>query len=183
MSDEAVAERRKTKADIAASFQKAAVKHLEERTKRAVEWAGDVLNEGEGTRVTSSLSCIVVAGGVAANATVRESLSAVASDAGLPLVTPPAKWCTDNGVMVAWAGVERLALGLAEEPPEPWLGGDGDGKDGGERREVPLLPRWPLGSRDERATGETKSSKKKRMAAPLTPAGGEASDLVAPGIP
>ena len=63
------------------------------------------------------------------------------------------------------------------------LGGDGDEKDGGERREVPLLPRWPLGSRDERATGETKSSKKKRMAAPLTPAGGEASDLVAPGIP
>ena len=114
---------------------------------------------------------------------MRESLSAVASDAGLPLVTPPPKWCTDNGVMVAWAGVERLALGLAEEPPVPWLGGDGDGKDGGERREVPLLPRWPLGSRDERATGETKSSKKKRMAAPLTPAGGEASDLVAPGIP
>ena len=183
MSDEAVAARRKTKADIAASFQKAAVKHLEERTKRAVEWAGDVLNEGEGTRGMASLSCIVVAGGVAANATVRESLSAVASDAGLPLVTPPAKWCTDNGVMVAWAGVERLALGLAEEPPAPWLGGDGDGKDGGERREVPLLPRWPLGGRDERATGETKSSKKKGMAAPLTPAGGEASDLVAPGIP
>ena len=146
MSDEAVEARRKTKADIAASFQKAAVKHLEERTKRAVEWAGDVLNEGEGTRGMASLSCIVVAGGVAANATVRESLSAVASDAGLPLVTPPAKWCTDNGVMVAWAGVERLALGLAEEPPAPWLGGDGDGKDGGERREVPLLPRWPLGS-------------------------------------
>jgi len=45
------------------------------------------------------------------------------------------------------------------------------------------LPRWPLGGRDERATGETKSSKKKGMAAPLTPAGGEASDLVAPGIP
>ena len=45
------------------------------------------------------------------------------------------------------------------------------------------MPRWPLVSRDERATGETKSSKKKRMAAPLTPAGGEASDLVAPGIP
>ena len=38
-------------------------------------------------------------------------------------MTPPPRWCTDNGVMVAWAGAERLALGLAEEPPAPWLGG------------------------------------------------------------
>ena len=42
--------------------------------------------------------------------------------------------------MVAWAGAERLALGLAEEPPAPWLGGgegEGEGEAEGARREVP----------------------------------------------
>jgi len=50
---------------------------------------------------------LVVAGGVAANRYVRGRLSAVAEEAGLRLVCPPPRLCTDNGVMVAWAGVER----------------------------------------------------------------------------
>jgi tRNA A37 threonylcarbamoyltransferase TsaD len=33
--------------------------------------------------------------------------SQVAEAAGLQLVFPPPQWCTDNGVMVAWAGMER----------------------------------------------------------------------------
>jgi len=192
-------EERKIRADIAASFQAAAVKHLEERTRRAVGWANDVLaseaavggdDDGDGEPVRG-LSCVVVAGGVAANATVRESLARVAREAGLPLVTPPPRWCTDNGVMVAWAGAERLALGLAEEPPAPWPGegeveggryGDADLVEVAKKREVPLLPRWPLGRRDGRATGETKSSKKRGVAAPLTPGGAGASGLAARGI-
>ena len=175
--------KRKIRADIAASFQAAAVKHLEERTRRAVGWANDALAEESGDART--LSCVVVAGGVAANEAVRESLARVAAEVGLPLVTPPPRWCTDNGVMVAWAGAERLALGLAEEPPAPWLGGgegEGEGEAEGARREVPLLPRWPLGRRDERATGETKSSKKRGVAAPLTPGVVGGSGLVARGI-
>ena len=172
--------RRKIRADIAASFQAAAVKHLEERTRRAIGWANDALESAGDTR---TLSCVVVAGGVAANQSVRETLAKAAADAGLSLVTPPPRWCTDNGVMVAWAGAERLALGLAEEPPAPWLGGgEGGGEGEGARREVPLLPRWPLGRRDDRATGETKSSKKRGVAAPLTPGGTGASGLVARGI-
>ena len=172
--------RRKIRADIAASFQAAAVKHLEERTRRAIGWANDALESAGDIR---TLSCVVVAGGVAANQSVRETLAKAAADAGLSLVTPPPRWCTDNGVMVAWAGAERLALGLAEEPPAPWLGGgEGGGEGEGARREVPLLPRWPLGRRDDRATGETKSSKKRGVAAPLTPGGTGASGLVARGI-
>ena len=58
-----------------------------------------------------------MAGGVAANASVRSALQTVAEAAGLSLVCPPPRLCTDNGVMVAWAGAERLALGLAEPPP------------------------------------------------------------------
>lgn len=58
---------------------------------------------------------LVVAGGVAANTYVRGRLSAVADDAGLCMVCPPPRLCTDNGVMVAWAGVERRV-------PEPrWV--------------------------------------------------------------
>lgn len=52
---------------------------------------------------------LVVAGGVASNAYIRARLSAVAQQAGLQLVCPPPRLCTDNGVMVAWAGVERCA--------------------------------------------------------------------------
>lgn len=50
---------------------------------------------------------LVVAGGVAANRYVGSRLTAVAAEGGLELVCPPPRLCTDNGVMVAWAGVER----------------------------------------------------------------------------
>ena len=116
-SAEETARRDAVRADIAASFQAAAVKHLEERTRRAIAWARESLANDTKEPSGGNLSCVVVAGGVAANATVRATLGAVASEAGLPLVLPPPRWCTDNGVMVAWAGVERFALGLAEEAP------------------------------------------------------------------
>ena len=175
--EEETARRDAIRADIAASFQFAAVKHLEERTRRAIAWARESLsleplNEDAEKR---DLSCVVVAGGVAANATVRATLGSVAEEAGLPLVLPPPRWCTDNGVMVAWAGVERFRLGLAEEAPsaeqlEPKNVSDGAKDEDASRRarrEVPLLPRWPLGTRDARATGEVKSSKTARIAPPL----------------
>jgi N6-L-threonylcarbamoyladenine synthase len=68
----------------------------------------------------------VVAGGVAANRALRAALAAAADAAGFRLVVPPPRLCTDNGAMIAWAGAERLALGLA------------DGLD------VAARPRWPL---------------------------------------
>ena len=63
-----------------------------------------------------TLTSVVAAGGVAANSEVRRQLSHVASDAGLPLVCPPPRLCTDNGVMVAWTGQLRLRLGLHDAP-------------------------------------------------------------------
>lgn len=89
-----------TRADIAASFQHVAVQHLAKRTARGVQWARDQVE---------NLDTLVVAGGVAANATVRAQLQEVADNAGLRLVCPPPRYCTDNGVMVAWAGIERYA--------------------------------------------------------------------------
>ena len=71
-------------------------------------------------------TALVVAGGVAANGAVRAALSGIAEKAGLPLVAPPIRLCTDNAVMVAWAGIERLRAGLT------------DSLDHAPR------PRWPL---------------------------------------
>jgi len=90
-------------ADLAASFQAAIAAHLADRTGRAM----DVFESSGAT------STLVLAGGVAANAAIRERLDALVRDRGWRLVAPPAKYCTDNGAMVAWAGFERFRAGLA----------------------------------------------------------------------
>ncbi len=104
-------------ADIAASFQAAVVDVLADRAARAMEMFA--ARHGPGL--------LVVAGGVAANAAVRAGLERAASARGFVLVAPPLRLCTDNAVMVAWAGIERLRAGLA------------DGLD------ARVRPRWPLG--------------------------------------
>ncbi|MBI1777676.1 MAG: tRNA (adenosine(37)-N6)-threonylcarbamoyltransferase complex transferase subunit TsaD [Proteobacteria bacterium] len=104
-------------ADIAASFQAAAADVLADRTRNAVR-RFRAEHAGGGT--------LVVAGGVAANRLLRQRLTRLAEDESIRFVAPPPSLCTDNGVMIAWAGLERLRLGLA------------DGLDFRPR------PRWPL---------------------------------------
>jgi N6-L-threonylcarbamoyladenine synthase len=85
------------KANIAASFQDAVARHLENKLKRAVQWCR--LNVPE-------ISHLVLSGGVACNSYLRERLGAFAAVHGLELKAPPPKLCTDNGIMIAWAGLE-----------------------------------------------------------------------------
>jgi N6-L-threonylcarbamoyladenine synthase len=104
-------------ADIAASFQGAVAEVLADRATHAMAMMRD----------RAVQACIlVVAGGVAANGAVRAALAKATAAGGFELVAPPVRLCTDNAVMVAWTGIERLRLGLA------------DGLDFAPR------PRWPL---------------------------------------
>ena len=105
-------------ADVAASFQRAVAEVLADRAAHAMAMMRARAPEAR---------LLVVAGGVAANGAVRTALRAAADRSGFTLLAPPVRLCTDNAVMVAWAGIERLRLGLA------------DGLDFAPR------PRWPLG--------------------------------------
>jgi N6-L-threonylcarbamoyladenine synthase len=98
---EALTEARK--ADIAASFQQAVADILTEKTRRALMAFAP---EADKKR-------LVVAGGVAANQTIRGALDTLARDHGAQLVTPPLRHCTDNAVMIAQAGAEHFLAGAA----------------------------------------------------------------------
>ena len=92
-------------ADLCASFQQAVVDTVFDRLRMGVR----TFRIKYGTP-----TALVAAGGVAANQAIRKALSRVAMEAGTELVAPPLELCTDNGAMIAWAGAERLALGLTD---------------------------------------------------------------------
>jgi len=114
------------RADLAAALQAAIADCLADRSARAIAIA---------RARCPDLTALVVAGGVAANGFIRERLQQVAATADLRLVVPPARLCTDNATMIAWAGIERLRRGHV------------DGLDFAPR------PRWPLDPSAPRAIG------------------------------
>lgn len=118
-------DRRET-ADLAASVELAICDALIDRTGNAIGWFRRHYPEGRS---------LVAAGGVAANGRLRRRLADLAEEAGLSFVAPPPALCTDNGAMIAWAGIERLRLGLT------------DGLDAAPR------PRWPLDAAAPRRPG------------------------------
>jgi N6-L-threonylcarbamoyladenine synthase len=93
-------------ADLAASLQAAIAEAIVDRTAHAIERLRAAHPAG---------STLVVAGGVAANTALRRGLAALAGQAGLAFVAPPLALCTDNAAMIAWAGLERLRLGLTDD--------------------------------------------------------------------
>ena len=92
-------------ADLCASFQQAVVDVVKDRLRAGLAMF----------RVhIGAPNALVCAGGVAANQAIRKVLHRVAFEIGTMLVAPPPALCTDNGAMIAWAGAERLALGLTD---------------------------------------------------------------------
>jgi N6-L-threonylcarbamoyladenine synthase len=104
-------------ADLCASFQAAVGEAIADRTRNAIHAFRDAHPDG---------ATLVVAGGVAANTHLRGVLESLAAAEGMRFVAPPLSLCTDNGAMIAWAGIERLKRG------------ETTGMDFAPR------PRWPL---------------------------------------
>jgi tRNA A37 threonylcarbamoyltransferase TsaD len=106
-------------AEIAYAFQDAALKHVTDRTERAIKWWNE-----QRSADSAPLSCVVLAGGVAKNRQLRQRLrevlerqaqEATTSSLPLPLYCPEPEFCTDNGTMIAWTGVELLKTPLRAE--------------------------------------------------------------------
>jgi N6-L-threonylcarbamoyladenine synthase len=106
-------------ADLCAAFQDAVADSVADRVRRAMRLAGERLP-------TDTPRRLVVAGGVAANQVLKARLATLAAENGYALAVPPPALCSDNAVMVAWAGAERLALGLVDD------------------LDAPARARWPL---------------------------------------
>lgn len=100
------------KANIAHAFQEAVVDTIRIKCKRALEHTG--------------YKALVVAGGVSANTELRDRLDALTSKMRAKAYYPALKYCTDNGAMIAYAGLMQLKTGHTE--------------DGA----IQVKPRWPL---------------------------------------
>ncbi len=108
-------------ADLAAEFQAAICDCLTDRSARAM-----ALFSGAHEFAGPEKPAFVVAGGVAANSAIKNRLESLATEEGFRFVAPPVWLCTDNAAMIAWAGVERFALGLTDP------------------LDAPARARWPL---------------------------------------
>ena len=98
--------------DLCAGFQAAVMESTADRLSVGLKLFADKFGPPQ---------ALVAAGGVAANKAVRAALQQVATKAGTTLIIPPPALCTDNGAMIAWAGAERLALGMDAAPRARWL--------------------------------------------------------------
>lgn len=123
--------------DICASFQRAISRTLEDRIGRGLKRFLAEFPDVEG------VPALVVAGGVAANQELRRTLQALCDENGFRFVAPPMQLCTDNAVMIAWAGLERMATGAAPDDLD-----------------VQPRSRWPLDSEAKAVIGYGKRGAK-----------------------
>lgn len=103
--------------DVCASFQRTVAEVLMNRCKPALDIA-----------MERGIDTFVVSGGVAANQYIGGSLQKLAQQFGFSFVAPPVKFCTDNAAMIAWAGLEKLKMGMIDD------------------LSFAPRPRWPLSS-------------------------------------
>ena len=113
-------------ADICACFQMTATDCLVRKLERAIKYFKQNYPNGQH---------VVVSGGVASNTYLRGKLKELAENYGLEFAAPPIRFCTDNGVMVAWAGLERFRVGYTSP------------------LDFKPRPRWPLDDNAPKAAG------------------------------
>ncbi len=121
------------RADMCAGFQAAVVDVLSEKTARALAL---YLAENPAVRT------LAVAGGVAANTSIRAGLESVSLDFNTNFVAPPLALCTDNAAMIAYAGLELFASGASDDMT------------------LTARPRWPLDRISPHLTGSGKKGAK-----------------------
>ncbi|MES2905911.1 MAG: tRNA (adenosine(37)-N6)-threonylcarbamoyltransferase complex transferase subunit TsaD [Pseudomonadota bacterium] len=110
-------------ADLCASFQLAASEAVADRLKRALDLFCEAHPRTE--------PVVAIAGGVAANRALSAALQKIVTEKNGTLIVPPPQLCTDNGIMIAWAGAERMAVGVLND-------------------EMPIArARWPLDANAE----------------------------------
>ena len=119
--------------DISAGFQAAVADVLAEKSTRALDTY---------MQLRPAEPAFAVAGGVAANMTIRGALDTVAADIGARFVAPPLALCTDNAAMIAWVGIERYRLGQFDD------------------HSLSARPRWPLDTTSPALLGSGKKGPK-----------------------
>lgn len=107
----------KDQSDLSASFQAAVADVLIEKTRRALATY---------LALAPEVPSFAIAGGVAANGTIREGLMALCAGHGVAFVAPPLRLCTDNAAMIAYAGLARMQAGENDDLT------------------LSARPRWPL---------------------------------------
>jgi N6-L-threonylcarbamoyladenine synthase len=94
--------------DICASFQAAVADAVTDRVARALARFREEFPD-------AGTPALVVAGGVAANRAIKQTLEKICLEGGFRFVAPPLNLCTDNAAMIAWAGIEHLKSGVDDE--------------------------------------------------------------------
>ncbi|NQZ14036.1 MAG: tRNA (adenosine(37)-N6)-threonylcarbamoyltransferase complex transferase subunit TsaD [Alphaproteobacteria bacterium] len=117
-------------ADLAHAFQTTVAAIIEDRVKRAIERFLDeyknAFPQGLKDGQSAQKPAFVVSGGVAANMTIRDCLKSLTARHNMDFMAPPLNLCSDNGAMIAWAGVERLKRNMTDS------------------LDIAARPRWPL---------------------------------------
>ena len=97
----------KLKYNLAASFQSTINKILYKKTKVAVQMFRE--------KTKKENFQLIVAGGVAANETIRKNLSTLSNEIGFETSYPDLKFCGDNAAMIAWAGIQRFKKNMIDD--------------------------------------------------------------------
>ena len=97
----------KLRYNLASSFQNTINKILYKKTKVAVEMFREKTNKENFQ--------FIVAGGVAANETIRKNLSTLSDEMNFEAIYPDLKFCGDNAAMIAWAGIQRFKKNMIDD--------------------------------------------------------------------